>query len=110
MLREGGKIQSLSKLTGARRRRIGGGPGGGPRGCARWPDGTHPHLLVVGVGSHVTVPCMARLKVMRGDSGIYDPSNQHLTGSLGGLKYYMYTIAKISRSASPIFFNPQFTL
>jgi hypothetical protein len=35
------------------------GPGGG---YARTPAGIHLHLHVVGVGSPIAVPCMARLK------------------------------------------------
>jgi hypothetical protein len=61
-----GKLRSVttfkhSLLThmscGARRRRNGCGPGGG---YARKPTGTHPLLLVVGDGSPIAVPCLAR--------------------------------------------------
>jgi hypothetical protein len=37
---------------------LGAAPEGG---SARIPAGTHPHLLVVGVGSPIAVPCRARL-------------------------------------------------
>jgi hypothetical protein len=52
------------------RRRSSGGPGGG---CARMPVGTHPHLLVVGVGNPIAVPSLARLGARRVKSGGCDP-------------------------------------
>jgi hypothetical protein len=69
---------------GARRRRSGGGPGGG---CARMPVGTHPHLLVVGVGSPIAVPYLVRLGARRGEIRRLRSADQQLSGSLraGGL-------------------------
>jgi hypothetical protein len=42
-------------------------------GCARNPVGTHPHLLAVGVGNPIVVPCMAWLAARRGESDRCDP-------------------------------------
>jgi hypothetical protein len=47
----------IADLSGARRRRNGGGPG---EGCARRPVGTYLYLHAVGVGNHVAAPGLAR--------------------------------------------------
>jgi hypothetical protein len=72
------------KSCGAHRRRNGGGPGGG---YARTPAGIHLHLHVVGVGSPIAVPCMARLNVGRVKISTCDPRNLHLSGSLSTIGF-----------------------
>jgi hypothetical protein len=52
------KCDKYSDIEGARS--AAGGPGGG---CARRPDGTHSHLLVVGVGNPIAVLGLAPLSL-----------------------------------------------
>jgi hypothetical protein len=72
------KLTYIFLDRGVGQRRSGCGPGGGH---ASMPVGTHPHL--VGVVYATAVPCTARLEARRGESGIYDPRDQHVPGSLG---------------------------
>jgi hypothetical protein len=70
------------------------------------PLGIHPYLLVVGVGSPIAVPCVARLGARRGEIRRLRSTDQRLSGSLiakGFSNDYLYTNVMISRSASPIF-------
>jgi hypothetical protein len=67
------------------------------------PVNTRPHLLLVGAGNPITVPCLARLGVMRGEIRRLLSADQQLPGSLSTEGYYLHTSVKISRSAIPIF-------
>jgi hypothetical protein len=79
----------------------GGDPG---VGCARRRVGTHDHILVMGVGNPIAVPCMARLGARRGEIRRLRQGDQQVPGSLnaeGFSKYHLYFSVEISRSASP---------
>jgi hypothetical protein len=70
------------------------------------PVGTHPHLLVVGVGNPIAVRGLARLGARRGEMQGLQSADQQQSGSLtaeGFSKYCFYTGVMISRSASPMF-------
>jgi hypothetical protein len=58
---DAGNAERIRRPAAAQRRRP-------LRGCARMPVGTHPHLLVVGVGSPIDVPCFERLGARWGKS------------------------------------------
>jgi hypothetical protein len=59
------EIQTQQRRRGARRLRSGGGP---REGCARTPVGTHPNLLVVGVGDPMAVLGLTRLRARPGEN------------------------------------------
>jgi hypothetical protein len=52
------------------------------------PVGTHPHLLVVGAGSPIAVPSMARLVARRNEIWRPRSADEQLSGSIntGGFK------------------------
>jgi hypothetical protein len=71
------------------------------------PVGTHPQLLVVGVGNTTTVQCLARLGARRDEIDTCDPRDHQFVGkprTLGFKRLFMYgTSAKIPRAVRPIF-------
>jgi hypothetical protein len=69
-------VVSVNRGEGRRR---GGGPGWER---ARKPVGTHPNLLVVGVGNPIAVPGLARFGARRGEIRRLRSADLELSGSL----------------------------